>query len=83
MYDPVGEDVLYADIAHHSWPLQPADVTIHANTLFEESGLPTPECEPRFRYSDRRFMTGSVPRWIRTLNGGSRVRPRRLAYPHQ
>lgn len=79
MYDPVGEDVLYAEIAHDPWPLQPADVTIRANSMFEESSLPTPNGEPRIHYSDRRSMTGSIPRWIRSLDGDPRVRPSRLA----
>lgn len=78
MYDPVGEKVLYAEIAHEPWPLQPADVTVHANTLFEESSLPTPECDPRVRYSERRSMTGSIPRWIRKLNDDPQVGPDRL-----
>ena len=64
MYDPVGNDVLYADIAHDRWPLQPADATIRENTLFETSGLPVPDDEPRFRYSEKLAMTGSIPRWI-------------------
>lgn len=78
MYDPVGEKVLYAEIAHAPWLLQPADATIHANTLFEESSLPTPEGDPRVRYSERRSMTGSVPRWIRELNDDPNVGPDRL-----
>lgn len=79
MFDPVGEAVLYADIAHQPWPLRTADVTVEANTMFETSDLPVPEGEPRFRYSDGLSMTGSIPRWIRELDGERRVRPRRLA----
>jgi uncharacterized protein YqjF (DUF2071 family) len=79
MYDPVGEDVLYAEIAHDPWPLQPADVTVRTNTMFEMSNLPTPKREPRFHYSNRRSMTGSIPRWIHNLEGDSHVRPSRLA----
>lgn len=79
MYDPVGERVLYAEIAHEPWVLQPADATIHANTLFEESSLPTPDRAPRVRYSERRSITGSVPRWIRGLDDDSDVPPDRLA----
>lgn len=78
MYDSVGEAVLYAEIAHEPWPLQPADVTIHANTMFGGSSLPTPTHDPRVHYSDRRSMTGSIPRRIRHLNGDPRVRPSRL-----
>lgn len=78
MYDPVGEKVLYAEIAHAPWSLQPADVTVRTNTLFEESSLPTPERDPRVRYSERRSMTGSVPRWIRELDDDTAVGPGRL-----
>lgn len=79
MYDPTGEKVLYAEIAHDPWLLQPADVNVRANTVFEESSLPTPTHEPRVHYSDRRSITGSVPRWIRELNDDPHVRPDRLA----
>lgn len=65
MYDPTGDNVLYADIAHGPWDLQPASATVRTNTIFEGRGLPTPDDEPRFRYSRECFMTGSVPRWIR------------------
>lgn len=79
MYDPTGEKVLYAEIAHEPWLLRPADATIEANTLFEESALPAPADEPRIRYSDSRSITGSVPRWVRNLDGDPDVRPARLA----
>ncbi|MFC7316266.1 YqjF family protein [Halomarina halobia] len=80
MYDPVGERVLYADIAHDPWPLRPADVTVRENTMFEAGGLPTPEGEPRVRYSDELSITGSVPRWIRGWDGDTWIRPRHLAH---
>lgn len=79
LFDSAGDDVLYAEIAHEPWRLQPVDVNIGHNTMFEASGLPTPEREPRVRYSERRSMTGSVPRWIRGLEGDSGVLPDRLA----
>lgn len=80
MYDPVGNDVLYAEIAHDPWPLQPADVTVETNTVFDDTALPTPVGEPRFRYSDYRSITGSVPRWIDELDAPARIRPDRLAH---
>lgn len=79
MYDPVGKDVLYAEIAHDPWPLQPADVTIRANSMFEKSSLPSPKDDSRVHYSDRRSITGSIPRWIHSLDGDPDVRPDRLA----
>lgn len=64
LYDPIGKGVLYADIAHQPWQLCPARATIHENTLFEVNGLPTPEYQPWFHYSEKRAMTGSIPRVI-------------------
>lgn len=79
MYDPVEHGVLYGDIAHDPWVLQPADVAIHANTMFEASGLPTPDDNFRVHYSDWCPMTGSIPRRIHGLQGDSGVRPWGLA----
>lgn len=79
MYDPVGDDVLYAEIAHDPWPLQPADLTIHENTMFEANDLPTPDDDPLVRYSTDLSMTGSIPRWIRNVTGDSKVQPARLS----
>ena len=78
MYDPTGRGVLYADIAHAPWPLQPADATVRADTMLEANGLPSPESEPRFRYVEELPVIGSVPRLIRGLDDDPRVRPRRL-----
>lgn len=78
MYDPTDRGVLYADIAHAPWPLQPADATVRANTMFEANGLPSPESEPRLRYVEDLPVTGSVPRLVRGLDPDTRVRPDRL-----
>ncbi|WP_339105517.1 DUF2071 domain-containing protein [Haloterrigena salinisoli] len=58
--------VLTGEIAHERWPLQPATVTIHENTMFEVNDLPEPIDEPVVHYCDELPMTGSVPRRIRT-----------------
>lgn len=79
MYDPVGNDVLYAEIAHDPWVLQPADVTIHENTVFEVNGLPVPGGDPHVRFCAEREMTGSIPRWSSDVDGDSNVRPERLS----
>jgi uncharacterized protein YqjF (DUF2071 family) len=46
MYDPAGEGVPYAEIAHRPWPLRPADATVSADAVFEASGLPTRSASP-------------------------------------
>ena len=79
MYDPVGDDVLYAEIAHDPWVLQAAETTIHENTVFEANGLPVPDGDPRIRYCAERQMTGSIPRWRRGVDGDPSVRPPRLS----
>ncbi|MFA9416315.1 YqjF family protein [Natrinema sp. HArc-T2] len=61
-YAPTGRGVLVGEIAHDPWPLQPAAVTIHENTLFEANGLPTPVGDPVVHYADDLSMTGSIPR---------------------
>lgn len=80
MYDPVGDEVLYAEIAHDPWALQPAAVTIHENTVFEANGLPVPSGDPHVRYCTEREMTGSLPRWTRTVEGDPDVLPPRLSH---
>lgn len=64
-YAPEAEGVLMAEIAHERWPLQPAEVTIHENTMFEANDLPQPTESPRAYYCDELSMTGSVLRRIR------------------
>lgn len=64
-YHPTGDSMRYTEVAHAPWPLQPAETTVHTNSLFEAIGLPTPECEPRFRYCDHLEMRASLPRRIR------------------
>lgn len=76
LYDAVGEGVLYADVAHDPWPLQPADATIRANTVLEASDLPAPAGEPRCRYCEELRMTGSLPRRLPGRDGGPRVQRR-------
>lgn len=61
-YAPENGDVLTAEISHEPWPLQPAEVTIHENTMFEANELPTPTDSPIAYYCDELSMTGSVPR---------------------
>ncbi|MGQ3412994.1 YqjF family protein [Natrinema sp. LN54] len=65
-YAPEADGVLTGEIAHDPWPLQPAAVTIHENTLFEANGLPTPTGDPVVHYADELSMTGSIPRRIGT-----------------
>ena len=64
-YAPEADGVLMAEIAHERWPLRPAEVTIHENTMFEANDLPAPTGSPRAYYCDELSMTGSIPRWIR------------------
>ncbi len=61
-YAPTGRGVIAGEIAHDPWPLQPAAVTIHENTMFEANGLPTPTGEPVVHHVDELSMTGSIPR---------------------
>ncbi|MXV62655.1 DUF2071 domain-containing protein [Natronorubrum sp. JWXQ-INN-674] len=56
--------VLAAEIAHDPWPLQPAEVTIHENTMFEANDLPEPTGDPVVHYCDELSMTGSIPRLL-------------------
>lgn len=65
-YAATATGILTGEIAHDPWPLQPATVTIHENTMLEAEGLPTPVGEPIVHYADELSMTGSVPRRIRT-----------------
>ncbi len=65
-YAPRDGSVSTAEIAHAPWPLQPAAVTIHENTLFEANGLPGPEGEPIYQYCGELEMTGSIARRVRT-----------------
>lgn len=66
MYDPTGRRILYGEIAHDPWPLQPVDVTVEENTVLGAEGLPVPDGEPRARYAAELPMTGSVLRWLRS-----------------
>ncbi len=61
-YAPDADTVLTGEIAHDPWPLQPATVTIHENTMRSANGLPTPTGDPLVHYADELSMTGSVPR---------------------
>lgn len=61
-YAPDSGGVLTGEVAHDPWPLQPAAVTIHENTLLEVAGLPTPTGDPVVHYADELSMTGSIPR---------------------
>lgn len=57
--------VLTAEVAHDPWPLQPADVTIHENTMFAANDLPTPTAEPTAYFCGEHRLTGSVLRRLR------------------
>ncbi|ELY90196.1 hypothetical protein C483_11828 [Natrialba hulunbeirensis JCM 10989] len=57
--------VLTAEIAHDPWPLQPAEMTIRENTVFDRHGLPEPSGGPICYYCDELEMTGSIPRRVR------------------
>ncbi|TYL39461.1 DUF2071 domain-containing protein [Natronococcus pandeyae] len=61
-YAPSNGGVLAGEIAHDPWPLQPADVTIHENTMLAANGLPSPTDEPVVHYCDQLSMTGSIVR---------------------
>lgn len=65
-YAPTASGVLAGEIAHEPWPLQPADVTIHENTMLEANGLPAPTGDPIVHYADELSMTGSIPRRLGT-----------------
>lgn len=57
-----GGGVLTGEVAHAPWPLQPANVSIHENTLFAANDLPPPADEPIAHYCNRLELTGSIPR---------------------
>jgi uncharacterized protein len=61
-YAPSGDGVLAGEIAHDPWPLQPAEATIHENTMFAANDLPSPTDEPVVHYCDELSMTGSILR---------------------
>jgi uncharacterized protein YqjF (DUF2071 family) len=44
-------ELRYANIRHDPWPLYPADVTIHENSLFSANGFDHPDTDPTFYYS--------------------------------
>ena len=61
-YAPRGDRVLTGEIAHEPWALQPADVTIHENTMFAANDLPEPSGEPTAQFCGEHRLTGSIPR---------------------
>lgn len=65
LYAPEHEGVLTAEIAHAPWPLQPADVTIHENTMFAANDLPKPTGDVIANYCGELAMTGSIARRLR------------------
>ncbi|AGB38294.1 YqjF family protein [Natronococcus occultus] len=67
-YAPSGRGVMGAEIAHDPWPLQPAEATIQANTMFAANGLPSPTADPVVHYCDRLPIWGSIPRWLPDTN---------------
>lgn len=69
LFEPAGRTVLYADIGHDPWTLRPADASVEAASLFAAADLPVPDGDPRVRYCADQPITGSVPRWIRGLDG--------------
>ncbi|NGM68564.1 DUF2071 domain-containing protein [Natronolimnobius sp. AArcel1] len=64
-YAPGEHTVLTGEIAHDPWPIQPASVAIHEQTMLAANGLPEPTDSPRAYYCDELQMTGSLPRWQR------------------
>lgn len=64
-YAAEASGILTGEIAHDPWPLQPADVTIHENTMFEANDLPEPTADPVVHYCDELPMTGSILRRVR------------------
>lgn len=62
--------VLIGEVAHAPWPLQPAEATVHENTLFAANGLPEPVDEPIAQYCPELTMTASIPRRIRANRAG-------------
>ncbi|WP_265109238.1 YqjF family protein [Halosolutus halophilus] len=65
-YAPRDGGTLTGEIDHDPWPLQPADVTIHENTMFAANDLPRPTAEPRAYFCDDHRMTGSILRRLRS-----------------
>lgn len=61
-YAAEARGVLTGEIAHDQWPLQPADATIHENTMLEANDLPGPTGDPVVHYCDELPMTGSIVR---------------------
>jgi len=64
-YTPTASGVLAGEVAHDPWPLQPAEVTIHENTMLEANGLPSTTDDPVVHYADELSMTGSILRRLR------------------
>lgn len=62
LYAPENGGILGAEIAHEPWPLRPARVEIHENTMLEVNDLPEPTDEPVVHYSGELPMTGSIAR---------------------
>lgn len=64
-YAPANGDVLAAEVAHAPWPLRPANVTLHENTMVAANRLPPPTDGPIAHFCDELPMTASVPRRLR------------------
>lgn len=64
-----GDGHLYCgDVAHDPWKVQPADLTIRENTLFEAAGFDQPSGEPLVQYSPGVAVTaGRLRRAERSL----------------
>jgi hypothetical protein len=43
--------VYYVDIDHKPWPIQPAELSVASNTLFEASGFDAPTGDPLVQYA--------------------------------
>lgn len=65
LFEPAGQTVLRADVAHDPWTLRAAEATVEADSLFAAADLPAPEGDPRVRYCAEQPLTGTLPRWIR------------------
>lgn len=57
--------VFRCEITHAPWPLQPAELTLAANTTAASSGIPLPNTPPLLHFSARQDVLAWWPRRIR------------------
>jgi hypothetical protein len=63
-YAAGGEDdtVFYVDIDHEPWPIQPAELSVSSNTLFEANGFDAPDGDPLVQYAASLAVDAGRPR---------------------